>query len=287
MNTTADWMKYRDAAPAEVESALSSPTWAMEQKHDGTRVRLRVSRTGVRLEAGKGTLLKHSAATQHQAKIAASLERLRAALTCEDDYLLLEGELMIRTGEVHLFDAIEVRLSDQIVGSLHTEQWERRALLEGMSAFLDAPVSITRSEATEESKRAMLASARAAGVEGVVLKDTGARYQPGKRVTSVLKVKFVKTADVIVTAWERPDPQHGSASFAVIGQDGTLQQIGACSLIGKPAVEVGTVIEVAYLYRETGDNGRLVQPRMTRVRWDKAAEECLLDQFPTYSRAAL
>ena len=58
--------------------------------------------------------------------------------------------------------------------------------------------------------------------------------------------------------------------------------VGRCSVIGKPHVEPGDVIEVAYLYRAA--TGGLIQPRMTRIRHDKSPRECGIDQFVSYSR---
>jgi hypothetical protein len=89
---------------------------------------------------------------------------------------------------------------------------------------------------------------------------------------------------VIVTSFNRPDARHGSATLGVLDPrlgPTELIPVGACSLIGKPQVSVGDVIEVAYL-NWTGS--ALYQPRMTRVRTDKLPEDCTMAQFRPYSR---
>src|SRR5699024_2813880 len=129
-----------------------------------------------------------------------------------------------------------------------------------------------------DSKIKALSLLRNAGVEGMMLKQIDSVYEVGTRVKSCHKFKFVKSADVIVTE-TKTSPM--SASFAVYGHDGKLVPVGACSMIGKPHVERGDVIEVNYLFW-TGTN--LYQPRMMRKRTDKAARDCHLDQLPEYSR---
>jgi hypothetical protein len=97
---------------------------------------------------------------------------------------------------------------------------------------------------------------------------------------------LVKDADAVVMSWDRPDAKHGTCSFGVY-VDGVLTPVGSCSLIGKPAVEVGDVIAVAYLYRDA--KGGLIQPRLVSVRRpeEKRPEDCTMEQFPLYSRKAL
>lgn len=67
-------------------------------------------------------------------------------------------------------------------------------------------------------------------------------------------------------------------------EDGELVPVGSCSAIGRPHVEVGDVIEVAYLYW-TG--ACAYQPRMVRVRADKEAARCTTGQFLPYSRETI
>ena len=143
-----------------------------------------------------------------------------------------------------------------------------------------------------------------------MVKDLQAPYEEGKRVKHSVKVKFVKTADVIVTKVTRDRNEAGRevGSFyfgayrechdttyhnpgatescpTCMGTGWEFKDLGSCSAIGKPETKVGDVIEVAYLYRP--DNGALVQPRMMRVRDDKDPIDCTFDQFPTYSKAVL
>ncbi len=120
-------------------------------------------------------------------------------------------------------------------------------------------------------------------------KQLDSLYEPGKRVKHSVKIKFTKTADVVVTRSTRgrneAGRETGAFAFAVQNAKGEMRQMGSCSAIGKPEVKVGDVIELAYLYR-AGD-GLLVQPRMIKVRADKVPADCTIDQFPTYSKAVL
>lgn len=110
--------------------------------------------------------------------------------------------------------------------------------------------------------------------EGVIIKTLSGKYRPARRNTDMLKAKFVKTADVIVT-----DIGHGGHDNYVLSvyRDGALIEMGRCSAIGKAKVNVGDVIEVRYLY--VGNGNRLYQPRMMGVRTDKKPEECVYSQF--------
>jgi ATP-dependent DNA ligase len=116
------------------------------------------------------------------------------------------------------------------------------------------------------------------GGEGFMVKHLDSTYSPGRRVSHSVKVKFVHTADVIVTSWKRTATT-GSARLAVY-DGGELVDVGGCSLIGKPEVTDGCVVEVAY----SAFRGAMNQPRMMRLRPDKPASECTLAQFPAYSK---
>ena len=129
-----------------------------------------------------------------------------------------------------------------------------------------------------------------------MLKSLDAGYSPGERVDHSVKLKFVKSADVVVLTVNRPDAKHGSATFGVVSGPWSkwehdefiggvgYRTVGGCSLIGKPEVVPGDVIEVNYLYW-TGE--ALYQPRMMQVRIDKDPAECLVAQFPIYTREVL
>jgi ATP-dependent DNA ligase len=270
---------------AKIMPYFENDEWVAEQKMDGTRVLLRVTRSTFSAYQRNGGRLAHTAATQHLSRIFDGLGIMREMMA-EGEEVWLDGELIIGTGEYRVFDlpsAGIAALEIYVVPALPDR--ERRFSLVGLAnVCFTGPVSIVERAVDTWEKTDLYLRAEAAGVEGVVLKHRDAPYQPGARSTDWLKIKFVKTADVVVTAVSRPDPRHGSIAFAAYAEDGVLIQAGACSAIGKPPVAVGDVIEVAFLYW-TGST--TYQPRMVRVREDKEAGECLMSQFRSYTRVAV
>ncbi len=273
-------MKYSDSTTATAASLLTDNGWVAEQKLDGTRSLVTVRADGaIRFYGHGGRTLAHSAATQHFDALRTFLAPLAALLT-GDGTLTVDGEIITGTGELHLFDLAHLTGFVDPVMAFRV----RRAALEQIAPLLGKDVHVVGQARGTDSKRDLLAAVEAAGGEGVMLKDLDAPYEPGVRTTRALKVKFVKTADVIVTARNVGPEGTLNAHLAVSDGAGGLVPVGGCSMIGKPDAQVGDVIEVAFLYW-TGE--RLYQPRMVRTRPDKAASDCRLDQFVPYSREIL
>jgi hypothetical protein len=143
----------------------------------------------------------------------------------------------------------------------------RRQLLDGpVGEWLDSlpSVAVVSQARTEDEKVALIEAVTASGGEGFMLKWLSGEYTPGRRSESVLKVKFVHTADCVVLHWQR-GPGTGSAELGCYDEAGQMVRVGACSLIGKPAVVSGDVVEVAFSHYR----GAMIQPRMVKVREDK------------------
>lgn len=73
-----------------------------------------------------------------------------------------------------------------------------------------------------------------------------------------------------------------SAALAVYDHDGAEVEVGNVTTIGKGGpggIQVGQVVEVAFLYVVNPEHPVLYQPRILRVRTDKAAAECSTDQL--------
>lgn len=298
--TVRQGMKFTEVSEANAKGLIEDDSVVFEQKMDGTRVLAVITPGNVKFLQSGGQVLTHSAAVQHLGPLRETLGKLLGDTPGE---LVLDGELLIRTGELYLFDAPYARFGGlRVIGPDDTFAVRRRVLEtpEIRVNMLDSPVKVVQQAWSWREKRALMEDLRDAGAEGLIAKDLGGTYEPGKRVKHTQKIKFVKSADVIVMAVDRPDPKHGSITFGVVGSGPTavdfnemlglpfrsrisVQYLGKCSAIGKPEVKVGDVIEVAYLYREPGSGG-LVQPRMMQVRHDKPPAQCTLDQFPTYSR---
>jgi hypothetical protein len=280
-------MKYGFVEETSLDKFAADEAWWFEQKLDGTRA-LAVIRTGqpVLFTQGANQPLAHAAAVLHLRKIGAALQRILGDTPGE---IVLDGEIMFDTGEYHLFDCLYARFGGAEIISPADPHERRRTLLDApdlADILRGTPVKVVRQARTERAKRELHAAVKASGGEGLVMKRRTGVYAPGKRVSTVLKMKFVKTADVVVTAVDRPDARHGNFTLGVVGRLGTVVKIGRCSAIGKPAsVKVGDVIEVAYLYR--APTGGLVQPRMVRLRPDRTVESCDESQFADYSKGVV
>jgi bifunctional non-homologous end joining protein LigD len=75
---------------------------------------------------------------------------------------------------------------------------ERRGLLEGLG--LDGPSWQTPDYHLGEGSK-LLAASRKRGLEGVVAKRLGSRYQPGRRGDDWLKIKNVRSQEVVIGGW--------------------------------------------------------------------------------------
>jgi len=259
-------MEYTDMSGQDIDAILDSPEWVGQQKHDGTRVLLNL-RTG-EATTRKGTPLKFAAANQHMDSIRADLKRV-GLLGIRNVYL--DGELIVERGEYIVFEMVDP--TDPTMTYLERLAWLSSLDLHGTR------ITVAKTWWGKD-KAAALRMMRNAGVEGMMLKRADSLYEPGTRVKSGSKVKFVKTADVVVME-RRKSPL--SAKLGVL-DSGRVVPVGSCSLIGKAAVEPGDVIEVNYLFW-TGTN--LYQPRMVRKRPDKTLLECPIDQLPEYSRRSV
>ncbi len=272
---TFEWAEL-DTLPARA----ADMEWVFEQKMDGTRGLAIVSPGGVEFVKGPGgrDRLGHTAATQHLPKI---IPGLRNILGDTEGEIVLDGEIMVGSGEFHIFDVAYARFGSHEVVVPTQPLWVRRQFLDAddLPALLQgSPVKVVRQARTMAEKEAMWEAVQAIGGEGVMAKRRTGMYRPGVRTTDVLKYKLVKTADVVITGrTENPN----AASASVYDEAGNLVPVGGFSMIGKPEVAMGDVVEINYLYW-TG--GSVYQPRMMRVREDKLASECLLGQFRPYSR---
>lgn len=276
--TTGEAGSERPARPL-IETALASPmdtddldafaeddNWYMEQKLDGHRLRI-VNEDGT----------------------------MRFLNRVGDDYSKAVPD-HVRSLDLPVGWAVD----GELVGTdywafdiLHSEQGvhaapldERRLLLETLAKSITGLNVIPQARTTEQ-KRALMKFALVNNLEGVVLKKRGSTYPRG-RGYNWLKAKFTPTADVVVMAVG--DDGKESARLGIYGAsapDLTLKEIGRCSLIGKPPVTVGDIVEVKYLYLTDSDNPRLYQPTLMRVRFDKEQSECRGDDFRVVNKSVL
>ena len=110
--------------------------------------------------------------------------------------------------------------------------------------------------------------------EGAVWKLITAPYRAGANGQH-RRFKFVKSCTCKVI--RLGDQGHNSATIALLdGQ--TWKEVGKVSLNGKdPRVQVGSLIEVLFLYATEGR--RLYQPRLKEIRTDVSESECTFKQL--------
>ncbi len=169
------------------------------------------------------------------------------------------------------------------------------------SQVLLAPVE--RADSPEEIDR-IFSEARARGNEGLMIKDLGSPYLPGRRGQWWLKMKReLATLDVVVTAAEYGHGKRASwlsdYTFAVRNTEGALVNVGKAysgvtdeeirrltewfqwhTLVDegwRKLVEPRIVLEVAFnnvMISDRHESGYALRfPRIVRIRWDKPPEE--------------
>lgn len=186
---------------------------------------------------------------------------------------VFDGEYL--DGHYYVFDLIE---AGDIVTPQHKFS-ERRAVLEKFLGKADLPpcVTLLPSYPDVEGKLNLALTVRREKGEGLVFKRLDAPYI-GKRSTDILKVKFRKEIDCVVSELGRD----GKANMVLVvyDADGKTVEISECTALAgdKDRIQVGDVVTVTYLYAQE-ENRRLVQPTLPRIRHDKLPSECTIDQL--------
>ena len=194
--------------------------------------------------------------------------------------MILDGELV---GDTYwVFDMPRSTASDETT-PLHV----RRFALEQVFEFIarcPAMRLVPQAKTTEE-KAALAERALKDNFEGLVAKRKESPYRAGGRTSEWMKLKFITTADCIVTG-VRTDGKE-SVDLGMV-DNGTIVPVGRASLIGKEkngVISKGDVIEVRYLY--CGSGGRLYQPTILHKRTDKPMHQCTIDQMKHVNKAVL
>ena len=114
---------------------------------------------------------------------------------------------------------------------LETTQAERRLRLETALGQARPPVHVTPLTRDRETAADWFARFEGAGLDGVIAKDAGAGYHPGKR--RMLKIMHVRTADCVVAGfrWHKngPGTHVGSLILGLYDAAGTLHHVGVTS----------------------------------------------------------
>lgn len=197
---------------------------------------------------------------------------------------------------------------------------DRRALLADFvtamqRAYPDCAIELAPQWSVTE---AVISLAIAEGFEGVVIKDTQARYKAGSRSGGWYKVKTMSTADGFVTGWEPGKSGNtglvGSLELSVLepcaeddtpvdedyyqAPDGSYYRVRAVAQVGNLTEEMRVAITAAdgslrpehyktvieFMGQGIGKNGRVRHPHMVRLRPDKNMTECHSDQLDVFPR---
>lgn len=265
-------MTFTEASTTRATALLEDDDWALEPKYDGVRTVVEVDIEGVQLLNRGGTPLSAASTNAHRPSLVEAFTGLLLGAWTFDGELLDDGVLIV-------FDLPRAIAPDGTkIVTASTSFRDRREVLEQVAtvAGWDIPGSKVRiaTHVRGADKKVLHTTILDTGGEGVMLKDLNASYENKRTKTSGFKVKFTSTLDVVVIARDVDGKEN-----AVLGvvKDGFVYEIGRCSMIGKPETKIGDVIEVRYLY--VGAGGRLVQPRLVRVRGDKLPHECGTDQL--------
>ena len=167
---------------------------------------------------------------------------------------VVDGEIVIATGDRLDFDALQLRLHpaasrvaklakampSSFVGFdllavdgasiMDRPQQERRQALEQLFATVTPPIYLTPMTRDRQVAAEWLQRFEGAGLDGVIAKPDDARYQPGKR--AMFKIKHARTADCVVSGfrWHKKEPGIvGSLLLGLFDDQGRLHHVGVTS----------------------------------------------------------
>lgn len=286
-------MNFQTGKRELLEQMAGDDSVCFEQKVDGTRALILLHERDEPVVVNRhGAPMKHAATLPVLPQILKALPRGHGTTVLDCEVMWAEGFLLV-------FDMpyAEWPLSPRT--GFETPYGERREALERWYRIVEdrEMIRLVGHARTTEDKKGLAQAVQRMNGEGVMVKHLASPYMPGSRVSHSLKVKFTKTADVIVTGISRgvsPDTGAplGSITFGVLHDDVPGFDVtvgfglqGSCSAIGRPDVVPGDVIEVEYLAYMAG--GGLREPRMVRVREDKTLADCRMSQFTEHSKAVL
>jgi ATP-dependent DNA ligase len=150
------------------------------------------------------------------------------------------------------FDVLAID-DEELCGCTYLERRER------LEQLVDKPVDLTPMTLEVAEAEPWLH-----GAEGVIAKQTAAKYCPGERV-GMVKIKRVRTMDAVVAGW-RPGKEPGtvgSLMLGLYGDDGELHVVGHTS--GFKAAEKRSLVEKLAPY-ETGERGSADPSRWNNER---------------------
>lgn len=180
-------------------------------------------------------------------------ELVEAARRELPDRCVLDGEIVVRSGQVLDFDLLSQRihpaesrinlLAKEIPASyiafdllaLGDEPLtevgfgERRARLIDALAKARAPMHVTPVTESYDVALRWFDEFEGAGLDGIIVKPTSLTYLPDAR--AMFKVKHERTADCVVAGfrWHKSGPVVGSLLLGLYDSEGTLQHVGVAA----------------------------------------------------------
>ncbi len=237
-----------DYAPMEAESVSAlpdGPGWQYEPKFDGFRCLAFRDGEAIELRSKSGQPLG-----RYFPDLVTALRSVAA------ERFVLDGEIIIPSGEGSSFEALQMRLHPAAsrVRKLAAEQparfvlfdlladgggditgrplAERRAALRALMPRLAHPALTLTETARERAQAQRWLETGIAGQDGVMAKRLDAPYRSGKR-DAMVKVKRQRTADCVVGGFRylRAAKQVGSLLLGLYNAEGKLDHVGFTSTI--------------------------------------------------------
>lgn len=254
-------MLAKDATPRQINSGLflTSPDWLLQVKIDGER------RLVVCDGAGGVTALNRDG------EITGLPTPVRQVLAQVNLPVTLDGELL--GGSFWVWEA--PRFADQI--DERSRCIDRCTVAFGIAQQLASDrVQFVPTAVDADAKDEMVQRVLDGHGEGVMAKLVSSRYEPGRRSRSWVKVKQHHTIDCVVD-WIGDDKENmGLVVFTPDGRRVDVGEIGRAQGDGHRC-RAGDVVEVTVVH--VSADGRLVQPKLPRIRTDKAPADCLTTQL--------
>lgn len=202
---------------------------------------------------------------------------------------IFDGELI--GGVLWLFDIVEApgRIT------FATEWWKRRELLDTLACAgrLPGGIRVLPCAWGTEAKLELATRLLHNRAEGIIARQRHAPYEPGVRSKRCVKLKFTQDVDCVVLGFGKDGHDnivvgcHDAAGTLVyIGEvtaqagDGpTIKMLGALRALAVAAGHAPEPIVICVKYLYTSNDRKLIQPTLPRLRTDKGAHECGVDQL--------
>lgn len=244
-----------------IEHYLGDNLWVAQQKLDGERLLLHIT-DGV--SSGYG---RRGQSVPVPGSVSTVCSRFAGEWVIDGEYL---------DGVFWVFDMPQAMAHITPDSPYETRFAALEAIFEALGST--GAVKMVPLYRSEQEKRDLLARVQTANGEGIVLKRLDGHYQPGRRCDNMIKVKFWKACEVVITD-VRIDGKDNAMMALCDVDNGKLVPVGTVSTIGKGDVNPGDVFEVKFLYCVDPKKPRLYQPTILRKRLDKEPIECTIDQL--------